>query len=142
MDWVEVRGQSMAPFLQPGDQVGVEWIEPGYAAALGPGEVVLGRDNRGDWILHRVVDRRHSKGDAAHAWDGFADAQIWARAVALRLAGAGEPIPLSTDWRDRLVARLSRMTMSPRRLPAALARRVLAALARWKRRSLALRSRG
>jgi hypothetical protein len=149
MDWIRVEGDSMRPFLSPGDSVRVQWAAHGDQANYRVGELVIGRDAdpAGEWVVHRVVGsggaaprRYRLKGDAAFASDDLDDAQIWGRVIGV-LPASGNGAPASSravraGALDRWIARFSRFALPPESLSAKASRRIVFALAYLRRRYL------
>ncbi len=109
---IRMRGQSMRPFIEPGDEL---VIEPG-PESFRLGDVVLYRHD-GRSIVHRVVGWRRSglerlvvvKGDRALGFDPpIAEERIFGRVVE-RLDATGSTDYRSSSWRilNRLAALLS-----------------------------------
>ena len=141
MDWIKVQGNSMCPFLLPGDEIAVDWKAAHSTCLASSGELVLGRDASHDWIVHRVIDWKDGcdpeiKGDAAFCWDHFSSGEVWAKVVAIRPQGLGQEIPLSRTLLDFLIARVSRHCLPPERLKSRILRRVVFAMGLFRRKLL------
>lgn len=144
MEWICVSGDSMAPFLQSGDAVAVDWLERADELRRFPiGSVLLARESgdAGEWILHRVThhstERIFTKGDSSFAWDSFNGSEVWGIVREIRLqAEPQRPRAFTVSSLDRLIARFSRETVPPDTLSARVARKVVRALGAWRRKSL------
>lgn len=136
IDWIPVQGASMSPFLQPGDEVGVRWLEP--AAELRPGDIVIAREPDSGWLVHRVIGRWRLKGDSSFAFDSLTRSQIWGKVIEVRSRGGARPLCADeTDSRlDRLIAYFSALSLPPGRLRSRVARRIARALGAIRRRRL------
>ena len=112
VDWVRVEGDSMRPFIRPGDLIGVDW-ECGNQLSLG--DILFARSETKPWIVHRLVGmgghgsgRLLVKGDAAYVLETFAPELIWGRIRAIRRNGSERICTWRVSWFDRAIAHLSR----------------------------------
>ena len=134
----------MAPFLNPGDWIGVEWREaqsPTQGFEFIQGQIVLARDSQSqEWLVHRLIkkDRQTKnlwiKGDTSFAWDQLSVSDIWGQVVAIR----APEILFSPNWLDSWIARFSEYSLSPNPMKARIARRIVYFLALGRRKWLNL----
>ncbi len=119
--WVPVQGGSMRPALCEGDEVLLERV----AQPLARGQVVVVRDARRRFVLHRVIAVRRgqviTRGDACLESDPAVPVQaVLLRAIRRRRSGAESPIP-ARRWpalrrlRWRLTRFLSLLARAPGR---------------------------
>jgi hypothetical protein len=139
MDWIRVDGASMAPFLSPGDWVGVQWAREDEEVRAELGDLVIGPSGA-EWLVHRVVSTRplRTKGDAAFALDELKGGRAWGRVGGVRRAsrpGEGGRA-LRANGLDRWIARFSRLALPSGTWRARIARRIVYGLAWLRRESL------
>lgn len=143
----------MQPFLDPGDEVAVDWSA---GAPFRAGELILGRDPQAPsqpWVVHRVLAHTPSgilsKGDSAFAGETLPETQLWGRIIGVRRRARHRRARRFLTWRsptqrrpheafragalDRIIARLSLLTLPPESPRARLARGLVRALG-WARR--------
>src|SRR5262245_55438802 len=139
MDWIQIEGASMRPFLRPGEEIGVKWLRQDEEEVPGPGEIVLARDAVGRWVVHRVLRSSVSqyvlKGDSALALDRVTRAEVWGKVVALRKRGTEAPgyVNFEPATLDRWIAALSGWSLGLFFPARALIRRLALGLAAWRR---------
>lgn len=138
--WIQIRGDSMQPFLAPGDEVRIDWFDA-YRPAHG--EIVVGKAPAPDteWIIHRVVDTRaggfRTKGDSAFVPDELSLEAVFGRAVELRKRESPHrAIPLRVSRLDRAIALLSLRTHTTGPVRSRLIRRAVRLLGALRRRLL------
>ncbi len=147
MDWIALEGKSMMPFLDAGDRVGVKWLSGDDWNDLVEGDVVLGRNPQGGWILHRILSCPRvagenpewvTKGDSSITAETFARNELWGRVVAVKRGEEGPEILLQRSRLDFWIARFSRYTQltNSTRLAKAFCRRAARGLG-WLRRRFA-----
>ncbi len=112
VDWVRIEGDSMRPFIEAGDLLGVRWDQGGNFKL---GDILLARAAAKPWIVHRLVgyDRKTSgrllvKGDAAYVFETFAPELVWGHIIAIRRKGSARVCFWRVSWLDRAIAHLSR----------------------------------
>jgi|GEM_PF-709263 len=116
MEWIQVHGASMAPFLASGDSVAVEWWPEDRVdhSSFAAGQIVIARGVEGEWLVHRLVGSRRLqlKGDASPVADNASEPEIWGKVVAVRSRGRTKP------WQpgalDRGIAFFSALRLSGR----------------------------
>ena len=109
------RGLSMYPFIRPSDRV---TIIPGNGD-ISVGEVVLLRNERGRWMIHRVIGRRRDSGRWITRGDSLlcpdqpvAPDRVWGRIIGVERRGRRKTYRLSSPFRrylGRLIAASSRL---------------------------------
>jgi hypothetical protein len=136
MDWIEVHGLSMCPFLPEGNWVGIEWLAPESASEPALGEIVLSRADDGTWTVHRVVGKKGSfffiKGDASRSCETLDRNHVWARVKAIRPAGSFVGIRFRPGRLDRWIARVSYLSARLEGRGTGVLRRTVTLLARLK----------
>lgn len=136
--WIQVRGDSMRPFLAPGDEVRVEWFE-GPTPELAPGEIVIGRSPTDpEWIVHRVIRSSDgsflTKGDSAFVPDAFSRESVFGRVRELRFHEAPErAFPVHVSLLDRMIAALSPQALPSDQLRSRAIRKLIRALGALRR---------
>lgn len=135
LNWIQIQGESMRPLLHSGDWIEVDWFEKNQDSptpTLKRGELIVGRFNEGEWVVHRYVGRQKSgskrpliKGDASFCWDDLQEGQIWGRVKTLRSESLKKEIKHRAGMLAAWIATLSLGTVPPDTLKARVLRRVI-----------------
>ncbi|MEK6704790.1 MAG: S24/S26 family peptidase [Bdellovibrionota bacterium] len=138
MDWIQVQGTSMRPFLSPGDEVAIEWWRPQVNEIPRRGEILLAQEAGNVWTVHRVVQAQtHEyitvKGDAAFACGNVSMDKLWGRVVAVKRVSSGLSSTFKANMIDRLIALLSLRTLPYERLLSRFLRKIIFVMACFRR---------
>ena len=107
-DWIPVEGNSMRPFLNPGDFISVDWKHP-QSPSLG--DLVLGKSGE-LWIIHRMIGMKNKnfliKGDASFVCEEMTENEIWGKVIAWKKSGTDRIFTHNKNSLDIIIALLGR----------------------------------
>ncbi len=137
LDWIEVEGESMSPFLRPGDWIGVDWIKNDEPSKIRSGELLVARVGETDWIVHRVVaesgELLRLKGDLSSSYETLPRQKVFGRVSVIRPRSSRYSRHLRYGSLDSFIALASRLVSSESALVAFAGRRLTRALGRLRR---------
>jgi signal peptidase I len=111
MDWIPIDGNSMRPFLEPGDQIAIHW-EP----TINTGDILLLRNSEGTTIVHRFLKRQIDslaplviRGDRSYINERYFPEQVLGKVVAIRRKKSGRIQVFRTNFIDQSIAIFTRL---------------------------------